>query len=262
MKKHLAILFSAFLLFSCGKDKKENEVTEPETKEAVLAFDTQHYEKKTDLPCKDNCPKVSIDVPQAEGVPVVADSINNKVFNTVRGIVFFGEKPYTATNYDELMASFLASYKELKTEFPNDALGWEATIKGSIEYKTDSILNIKLDNYTFTGGAHGYAGLRSLLFDPHTGKSLTNDAIFNDVKAFTAFAEKKFREKFNIPAGKSINSTGLMFKDEVYALPENIFYTQNGLLLYYNAYEVASYAEQQKELLIPYSEVSSFLKRR
>jgi hypothetical protein len=112
----------------------------------------------------------------------------------------------------------------------------------------------------FTGGAHGYEGNRSLIFNAKSGRSLTYDQIFKDKKAFTAFAEKKFREKYKIPAGKSINITGLMFENDKFILPQNIFYTDNGMLLLYNAYEVASFADGTKELLIPYSEADAFLK--
>ena len=75
-----------------------------------------------------------------------------------------------------------------------------------------------------------------------------------------AFAEKKFRAKYKIPAKKSINATGLMFEDEKFDLPQNIFYTDKGLLLYYNSYEAASYADGPKELLLPYVEVEEFLR--
>jgi hypothetical protein len=51
-------------------------------------------------------------------------------------------------------------------------------------------------------------------FDPSTGKSIPNVALFRDKNAFMAFAEKKFRAKYKIPANKSINATGLMFEDE------------------------------------------------
>ena len=74
-----------------------------------------------------------------------------------------------------------------------------------------------------------------------------------------AFAEKKFRAKYKIPANKSINATGLMFENEKFNLPENIFYTDDGLLLYYNSYEAASYADGPKELLLPYKEVNDYL---
>ena len=120
-------------------------------------------------------------------------------------------------------------------------------------------MNIEINHYTFTGGAHGYQGLRSLLFDPNTGKSISNQQLFKNPNAFKAMAEKKFRAKYKIPENKSINSTGLMFEDEKFILPQNIFYTDKGLLLYYNSYEVASYADGPKELFLPYTEVNDYL---
>ena len=261
MIRHSLLLFTALLIFSCGKDKEE-KVTE-ETVDTTLKFEDKHYARKTTLPCTDRCSNVDISIPIAENTPVVADSINKKIFGVLRQIIFFGEKPYDAANYEDLMASFIGSYEELKKKFPQDEMvPWEAKVKGTVDYKTDSIINIKLNHYTFTGGAHGYSGDRSLLFNAKTGRSLAYADIFKDQNAFKAFAEKKFRAKFKIPVGKGINSSGLMFENETFALPQNIFFTKDGLLLYYNAYEIASYAEQQKELLIPYSEADAYLKMK
>ncbi|MDI1304328.1 MAG: DUF4163 domain-containing protein [bacterium] len=224
-----------------------------------LAFEEQSFQKKTTLPCKENCPQITVKIPVAKDVPVVADSINKKVFSVLKEIIYFGEKPYTSTNYNGLLTSFIDSYEKLQKEFPKDTFGWEGKIEGSVKYQSDSILNIEIKHYTFTGGAHGYEGLRSLLFDPETGKYIPNNQLFKNKNAFMAFAEKKFRAKYKIPENKSINATGLMFEDEKFYLPQNIFYTDKGLLLYYNSYEAASYADGPKELLLPYKEVNEYL---
>lgn len=50
-----------------------------------------------------------------------------------------------------------------------------------------------------------------------------------------------------------------MFEGDQFQLPLNIFYTDKGLLLYYNRYEIAAYADGPKELLIPYEELKNFL---
>ena len=243
--KHF-IIFTAFLFLvtSCSDE---------------LTFKEQYFEKKTTLPCKENCPEITVKIPVATNATVIADSINKKVFSVMKEIIYFGEKPYSATNYDSLLASFIDSYEKLQKEFPNDKFGWEADIEGNVKYQSDAVLNIEIKHYTYTGGAHGYQGLRSLLFDPNTGKSILNDELFSDKAAFKAFAEKKFRTKYKIPANKSINATGLMFEKEKFQLPQNIFYTDKGLLLYYNSYEAASYADGPKELLLPYTEVNDYL---
>ncbi|TRW22718.1 DUF3298 and DUF4163 domain-containing protein [Flavobacterium zepuense] len=263
--KYYVSFFAAVLLLASCKNEKEETVTEETTveKPVALSFENKEYEQKTTLPGKDPKTYVSISVPDAVGgSSVVADTINNKIFHVVRSIVYFGEKPTDAKSYKELMASFIGSYDELAKKYPDDPMSWEAKIKATVDYKTDSIINIKLHNYMFTGGAHGYEGDRSLLFNARTGRSLVYSDIFKDEKAFTAFAEKKFRAKYKIPAGKPINATGLMFEGEKFALPQNIFFKENGILLYYNAYEVAAYAEQQKEVMIPYSEADAFLKMK
>lgn len=224
-----------------------------------LTFKEAHFEKKSSLPCKENCPLVILTVPVAENVPIVADSINKKIFSVVREIIYFGEKPYPSTDYQGLLDSFIGSYDEMKTKYPKDTFGWEGKIEGKVAYESDSILNIRIKHYTFTGGAHGYEGIRSLLFDPKTGKNIPNEFLFRDLNKFRTFAETKFRAKYKIPTEQNINATGLMFEEDVFELPLSIFYTEKGLQLYYNTYEVASYADGPKELLLTYEELKPYL---
>lgn len=244
MKKFFTLSLLVLFLSSC-----KNE----------LAFKEERFEKKSTLPCKENCPDVTVTVPVASNVPIVADSINKKVFSVVKEIIYFGEEPYKSTDYQGLLDSFIASYDEMKTKNPKEIFGWEAKIEAKVTYHTDSILNIKMENYMFTGGAHGYSGIRSLLFDPKTGKNIPNEYLFKDLNKFRAFAETKFRAKYKIPTEQNINATGLMFESDRFELPMSYFFQENGLLLYYNTYEVASYADGPKDLLLSYDELKPYL---
>jgi len=244
MKHYIIFAALIFLMARC-----ENE----------LAFEDQSFKKTTSLPCKGSCPHITLKIPVAKDVPVVADSINKKVFSVLKEIIYFGDKPYASTDYKGLLSSFIGSYEKLQKEFPKDTLGWEGEIKGNVKYVSDSILNIEIKHYIYTGGAHGYQGLRSLIFDPNTGKFIANTKLFKNTNAFKAFAEKKFRAKYTIAENQSINATGFLFEDDKFQLPRNIFYTDKGLLLYYNPYEAAAYAEGPKELLLSYKEINSYL---
>ena len=243
MKKICALL-SVFLLLSCSKE---------------LTFETQKFSKKSALPCTEQCPQVNVSIPIAKN-GIAADSINAKVFQTLTSIIYFGEKPTTSKNYEELLGSFIKSYDKLKRDAPDEIFPWEGEVKGQISYQSDQVLNIEINHYIFTGGAHGYSGKRSLLFHPETGKTITPAEIINDTTAFKRFAEKQFRAKYAIPEGTPINSKGLMFEDEKFQFPQNIFFTKQGLLFYYNAYEIASYAEGAQELLFSYDSIEKFLK--
>lgn len=243
--KHYTLLAMVLLLFSgCTKE---------------LSLENETFVKESKIPCKSDCPKITIDVPVAKNIPMVADSINKKILLVLKEIVYLGEKPSEAKDYNSLTASFIASYEEMHKKFPSETFGWEAKIVGNVEHHSDEVLNIKIDHYTFTGGAHGYQGYRSLLFNPKTGKAISIDQLFKNAKEFKAFAEKEFRAKYKIPTKSNINATGLMFENDKFQLPQNIFFTDEGLLLYYNSYEAASYAEGPKEIFFPYEKVRKYL---
>lgn len=244
MKQYPFLVFLLLFFTNCHKE---------------LSFENETFEQESKIPCEKDCPIITIEVPIAKNGKVTRDSINKKVFGVIKEIVYFGEKPIKLNDYKSLVSSFIDSYEEMHQKFPTETFGWEAKVKGNIEFESQQILNIRLDHYTFTGGAHGYQGYRSLLFDPKTGKTIFNEQLFKDEKKFKAFAEKAFRAKYKIPEKANINATGLMFENDKFNLPQNIFYTSQGLLLYYNSYEAASYADGPKELLFSYDEVNKFL---
>lgn len=243
MKKSFLLLFALCCLISCTKE---------------LKFEQKKFEKKF----RNNDAtgtEISIDIPIAVDGTVVSDSINKALFLTMKEIVYVGEKPFEATDYRGLENDFMASYQQVKKE-NKDELGWSAEINGSVIYTSDAILNIELNHYAFTGGAHGYSGKRSLIIDIETGKLVANKSLFSDEKAFKKMAELKFRNKYAIPINASINATDFMFENEAFQLPQTYLFTKNGFLLYYNVYEIASYAQGNFEVLIPYNEMKPYLK--
>jgi hypothetical protein len=83
--------------------------------------------------------------------------------------------------------------------------------------------------------------------------------LFKDQNAFRALAEKKLGNKYKISENKSINATELLFENNTFHLPQNLFYTDTGLFLFYNPYKTASYADETKELLLSYRDVNDYL---
>ncbi|MGM8360710.1 DUF3298 and DUF4163 domain-containing protein [Flavobacterium sp. ARAG 55.4] len=242
--KYTLFFLLLFICISCSKE---------------LDFENQSFEKTTSVDCTEKCPNIKIDIPVAENAATVSDSINNTVFKTVKSIVDFGDKPNESKNYEELAQSFIQNYEKIKRDFPRDHFGWEAKIEGEVKYRSENILSITINHYTFTGGAHGYAGLRSLIFDPKTGKKITNEKLFKNWNLFKALAETRFREKYKIPRDQSINSTGMFFENDVFQVAQNIFFTNEGIILHYNPYEIAAYVDGSRELLIKYEEANDYL---
>jgi hypothetical protein len=231
-------------------DKKESAVN-------TLTFNNREFKIET-IPDCDSCPKVTVTVPVAAGDEAVAKRINDSVFAAVQKVL--GEEGKQFTNYDSLLGNFMNMYKQMKAELSEDAvIGWEATVKGNLVKQTDSLINIKLETYTMTGGAHPNTNTFSLLFDPATGNQLLLNDVIKNVPALTVFAEKNFREEFKIPVNASINSTMFTFENDKFVLPQNIFFNNDGLLLHYNPYEIGPYVIGAQELKLPYAEIKNYL---
>ena len=242
--KNLVILMLLISLFSCKKE---------------LTFKDIFFEQKAKIPNKYGSPKATAVIPLAKNKSEAADSINQNIFNCVQKIVYNQDAPKAFKDYSELLLDFVTRYDKILAENPGEPFGWTTEIKGKIKHQSEKLINFEIAFYSFTGGAHGYGGLQSIFVDAVTGKKIENKNLFKDETTFKTFAEKIFRIKYKIPEGKSLNDNMFMFKDDKFQLPENYFFTDGGLLLYYNQYEIASYAQGPQQLLLTYKEVEPFL---
>lgn len=242
MKSKLTCLLICVILIGCNN--KNSVSFEP------LTITTDSCE---------NCTSVRIEIPQATGKTKLSKTINNALEGEIIALLNFYEES-NAQNLEEAKETFLNDYKEVNGKFSEESMPWEATVEGSITFENESIITIKLESYIYTGGAHGYGTNRFLNFDKLNGAELYQENLFTDLEEFKTFAETLFRKQENIPAEGSINDTGFMFETERFYLPDNMGYTENGLLLYYESYEIASFADGPIILTVPYAKANAFLK--
>lgn len=243
MKKSIGLLLILLLTICC-----ENE--------GNLTFEPLQL---TGDICKE-CPKIEINIPRALDETAIARAINSALKEELIALLSFDEEQ-EIEKVDDAIASFTNSFKELKTKFPDETVGWEAKMNSEVVYEDDNILTLVFNAYTFTGGAHGYGSTSLLNFDKRKGIELENWELFEDIEGFQKFTETKFRIQEDIPQDENINATGFMFERDIFHLAENIGYTKDGIQLIYNQYEVASYADGPKTLTLPYSEINKYLKR-
>lgn len=244
MKAPIPILFCLLLFLGCKEESR-------------LTFETLSI---SDTTC-DACPQISIEIPKVMDRSNLAKIVNTALEEELISLLIYDDD-IEASTVSEAIQSFKNGYTELKKLYPDETTGWEAKITGSISYEDKDILTIILNSYIFTGGAHGYTTRRFLNFDKRKGTEIENWELLKDRERFEHFAETKFRIQEAIPLGDPINSTGFMFVEDTFYLPENIGYTEQGLVLLYNQYEVASYADGAIEVVLPYTEVKGYLARK
>ena len=242
MKSKLLYLMMCFSLIACNTEE-------------ILTFETSIISNDT---CE-NCTSVSIEIPKALGRIKLSKTINIALQEEIIALLNFDEES-DAQTIEGATAAFVKDYEELNGKFPEESMPWKAKINGTIIFENKEVLTILLESYMYTGGAHGYDTNRFLNFDKIKEVELDRVELFKNEEKFKAFAETIFRKQENVPADASINSTGFMFETESFYLPENIGYTHKGLLLFYEPYEIASFADGPIILTIPYNDANNFLK--
>ena len=247
VKKSLLVLVFAVLFAACEEEK------EP------LKFTNYSVEKSYDAcnPEEGNCTFISVNYPVAEGKNEAGERMNEEITNHIIQVVDYRDDKQIES-IEGLADRFIENFENTANDFPEQNIPWEASVFGEISLRTEDLISFRFNSEIFTGGAHGYSSVSFLNFNPETGAPYSHEELFTS--EFKEFFEEKFRQDQNIPQDEPINSNGLFFEDDKFVLPQNIGFTENELVLHYNAYEISSYADGNFTYRFPYAEVEEFLK--
>ncbi len=233
------ISFFAFLivLTSCNSEFKPATF---ETIDVDVAYDAQ----------------ISATYSKAKGTSELSHTINTNVENAIIKAL----SPLENTDdLKDVLKAFNTEYLDFKNEFSEESEpAWELQIETELTYQSAEVLTIAISTYEFKGGAHGSDQIQFLNLDAKTGKVLSRNEIIKDIESFKALAQQAF---VNSLSNKKDNlKMEDFFFGEPFHLPENIGFSEDGLVLLYNVYEVASYDQGYTEFVIPFSECESYLK--
>lgn len=200
--------------------------------------------------------EISINFPKAEGNNVVSEAINSTINNYIVGQTTLSEDSITNLSITDAVERFNTEFNNFKTSFPDSSQKWEALIDGEVTYRSAEVICIAINSYLDTGGAHGNTNVKFFNFNPQTGELYSNSELIEDSVKLSKLIEKKLHENLK---SKSNEPTEDFFFGEDFQLPESIGYSEEGLIILYNPYEIASYSQGIIEFTIPYNEIDDFL---
>lgn len=248
MKRFIIILFLvtlAFPFFNCTQK---------------IVFERKQYNSSypSKLTSDYNSANIKMEVVEAKN----SDSINKIIFENIKEISsFIDNKKVTINNYNDLAKSFIASYKDVKNQVPNDKLrSWEYHIESNVDYETEEFVNIVINYYTSYGNIEGFGEKRSLIFDKISGNQLKRDDVFVNISRLTQLVDIKFRAKYKILPYKSYNDQGFCMENNRFKLPDNFIFNLDGITFFYNLNEIAPYERGHFEVFLSYDELDPFLK--
>lgn len=213
-----------------------------------------------------NMPKADIDISLL--IPVSHDkSFNDTINFYITGFVL--DTFMVANSYDWLMNemanSYFGSYQTTTEGIPNiellSSFNWEKKYTSEVLYNDHHLLSMRLEKYAYTGGAHGVGIQQNFVFDLKNQQRLQLQNIFYEgyKPRLNALIDKKLRKLNDIRSDENLEKAGFLI--EKIGFTNNFFINNDGIVFYYNVYEIAPYATGPVEIMIPFYEIRGLLKK-
>lgn len=259
-QKILVISLLGMLLGQISCTESKNESLSNQTNESEISILNEYsYENKEykEENCTTNCTGIEINYPVTEDYDfknLFEKEIKSIISNYLRSV----EGLNTLEDYAN---GFLDNYKDFKSAFPESNTPWTLEVDMEITYNSASLICYKTTVYSYTGGAHSNEDIQFKLIDKNAN-SINFNELIKSTSEFLKLAEESFRKEKGISPDKSWEESGYNFSENQFRLSENIGISKKGVVLYYNNYEIASYADGSSEILIPMNQVKNLLKEK
>ncbi len=261
--KLLSGLIIISVLSGCSVEQSKQEqpasddIVLEESNNQIKAAETIEVEKKASCNAEP-CTTVSIAYPRFESFPNFNKVIESHIVETLSED--FIMEADGSESIEELENMFIQSYEEFVANFPESQTPWDLSINITISYSSDNFLSLEMSTTSYTGGAHPNGNISYINLKKGNKKPLSSKDIIKNQKQLTKIAEAQFRDYYEIPVGEAFSDYGFTFENDEFSLPEAIGFSNNGMILYYNSYEIAPYANGPTDLTIPFSKLEGLLK--
>lgn len=208
-------------------------------------------------------------------VPVTGVAKEALTANILRGLRgdTLDSKPVPAleTLWKEQLSSFTSDYQQevglMLTELENDTssyrpfatLRYEDQTSTYVLWNEGDLLSIGYFGYYYSGGAHGNYGTTVASYDTRTGRRLRSTDIFRlGTKAqLEKLLGRYARLALGLKPGQPLSN--VLFENTLPAT-SNVYLTGGGAVFVYAPYEVASYAQGEIRVFVPWSALQPLLK--
>lgn len=158
--------------------------------------------------------------------------------------------------YYELYFKDLADMEEQGIYEKGYALNYGAAENQYVYYNSDGWLCISSYLWMYTGGAHGNYSSSFTCIDIVGARTWSLDEVVQNKAALLPIVEKDVRKQFAIRKSAPLNSRLLV--DEMH-VTDNFYLTDKGLTFVYTPYEIASYADGEVSVFVPYEQLGELL---
>jgi len=239
------IFLSGFMIFPVGAKITHHSL-----------YTVQTFEVFEDA-CKNenDCAHLRVEYPSL-GSFLKAD-VRNKINQTIVNDLL-GSKQTSLEAWGVVFLKDYDSFDKSNTGAP----AWSHSSRAFIDFINDEILGLVIHSQGYMGGAHGYSHTEFRNYDLKTGQRVILSDLFKPgfEKALNQEAEKAFRAQKGLGRWESLEKAGYEFKQNKFAVNNNVLMTPKGLTFYFNDYEIAPYVMGPTQVSVNYAPLSNWIK--
>lgn len=254
MKSLVYLVLFSLIFYGCSKTTEKTKST--------VRYELKNFRIESASGCTSDtmqCAYYEVNYPEFTGLDT---AVTQSLIKRMDAAVSMGNPEAEGETKKEIGEGFLQDYQDFKNEVTDATGGWYYHADITTETLTDTLLSLSVVEEYFTGGAHGGYGTFFINIDPRTGADfkLSNLLKPGYEEPLTKLGDKSFRKVRELPDTASFMDNYFEFPDDKFALNQNYGFTKEGIVFYYNSYEIAPYAAGPTEVLIPYEQIKDWLK--
>jgi hypothetical protein len=231
----------------------------------ALKSELKKYEKKICVTA-DTCYTLTASFPVLSGGNAeVTDRITQAIQATYRGLAdlngIHSNLPFE-TMLDSVSAAMGNAFVKFRQDEPSSAsIAWNMNINGNVPVITNKIITVRVDEDSYTGGAHPNASSSIITYDLKTGNPLALSDLLSNSDEALPLLEKAYLADKGKPEG---NLSEFLFPEMngKLPLPKNAAIDPNGIRFVYNSYEVAPYAVGPADLLLTWEQLGNLADKK
>lgn len=224
---------------------------------APVRFEARRFEKT--LPgCGDHSKRPEPCVSFHAAWPEAAAGASAETRARINAAVLAALQPLEAPRGFEAEAErWIRDYQRFHAEFPGSGITYFARRAAEVIFSSPALITIEVRTDEFRGGPEPESARAFLNLAPSTGLPVALPSLLEPqgMKDLARLAEWRFRQHFHIPQDSSFSQAGFTFEKDVFSLPRQWGFSSRGLLLHYNAGEVAPASAGPVTLLAPWIEL-------
>ncbi|HEY5824520.1 MAG TPA: DUF3298 domain-containing protein [Cyclobacteriaceae bacterium] len=182
-------------------------------------------------------------------------------YEQLTGIVTNGEVG-AAQSIDEEGKNFVEDFAQMKSEMPELAMSWYFKSNSNILIASDTLISVQVNVDSFMGGAHGMYTTSFINIDSKNGAPYLSDRFLKPgyQEFLNKLGEEEFRKEQELADTTSLDQAGFNFPENRFQLNDNYGLRKEGIVFFYNSYEVGPYSLGSTEIIIPYEKLRGWFK--